>query len=154
MTVQVVSIHDASPNGQVLSVDLVDILAALGDVVDDLKWCVLAIEAVGPGAAAIHGNLDSAQGRLWVSGTELRAMAAQITQTIDGVVVAFPLGLEPETLSDADLDLAQFPSNRMVLAISAVDSSYFEVFAKDRSWTDRLVAAFRDVRKEDAAAYF
>ncbi|MCE9579651.1 MAG: hypothetical protein K8W52_41415 [Deltaproteobacteria bacterium] len=154
MTVHIVSIRDATPD-DVLAFDLKDVLAALGKDVTGLRFAVRALDATGPGADDAAAQVRAAGTRgLSLTFDELQALAARVDQSIDAEVVAYPAGTDLETLSPSDLNLAKFPSNRMVLAILAVDSSVFEVYAKDATIEKDLAARFRDVRREDPTPYF
>lgn len=155
MGTHILSVHDASADGRVLAIDLKDILAALGDTCLGYRWCVLDMDATGPDGEALHKRLNQApERRLWLSAADLRQIADQVMQTIDAEISGYPIELTPAELRTEDYTLASFPSNRMAIVITAVDSTRFEIYLKDAALADRLATAFRDVRREDPADYF
>jgi len=155
MGLYVVSIHDGDPSKAFVRFDLRDILAALGEVVDRYMWCVLDIEVTGERAEAIHARVDAApEKHLWLSSAELRELASDIEQTIDGTVAAYLLDTRRENLPEHDMSTRWFPTNQMQLVIAAVDSSCFDVYAKENRAIERITAAFKDVRAHDAAEVF
>jgi hypothetical protein len=152
--VQVVSIHDQ--NHSLLAVDLKDVLQALGVAPERWKWCVTLLECTGGEfSQAVCDAVESAGGAgYWLSGQELSRLAEDIRQTLEGEWLAFPADVEPEHLSDEDLHLRCFPTNRVELAILVVDSSFVEVYTKDPALPAGLQKAFLDVRPQDPALYF
>ncbi|HET8670696.1 MAG TPA: hypothetical protein VFM05_08750 [Candidatus Saccharimonadales bacterium] len=58
------------------------------------------------------------------------------------------------TLTAKDLNLAFFPENEIHLAIVAVDSTYFEVYAKDQSVVANINDRFTTVMLHDPIDYF
>jgi hypothetical protein len=96
----------------VLAFDLRDILGLLGDKGLTSTWLLEGVEAVGGEAAdALHKFSDAGQP---VPGEQLRTLADNVSQTIDGKFSAF-------------LDASQVPWIR----IRAVDSSAFDVITAD-----------------------
>jgi len=89
-----------------------------------------------------------------MSWEQLVQWAAQIQQTNDGEFIAFSSDIERATITDEDLDLGQFPTSKAQLAVLAIDSTYFEVYAKDPDVLVALRRSFRDVRLEDPSPYF
>jgi hypothetical protein len=155
MSVHIVSIRDATPDDQALSFDLKDILAALGERVAGLRFAIRSLDATGAGADESAAQIRAADATgLVLDLDQLRAIAARIDQSIDAEIVAYPAGTDPAALTAADRNLAAFPSNRMVLAILAIDSSAFEVYAKDPALAELLLARFHDAHREDPAPYF
>lgn len=142
-TVHIFSIHDR--NGPVLGFDLRDVLRALGPLLPGSDWFVEIEEATGDVAEVRPGR--------WLSSAELLDLADGLAQTRDGVAVAFPTSVGRRAGAE-DLSLEAFPVSRAELAIAAVDSSWFEVYAKDPAVANLLRHRFTDVREEDARDYF
>ena len=140
---------------RLLAFDLKDILDALAAKVDALNWCITDVDCCGLGAAALCRKVDeSAAPGLWVSGAELRALAASVEQVVDGDFFGFPKELRLEALATSDVETTAFPHNKAQLVIRAVDSSWFEVYTKDTHVTQVLLDRFRDVSVEDAHGFF
>jgi hypothetical protein len=53
-----------------------------------------------------------------------------------------------------DVNLGLFPTSKAELAIVAVDSSFFEIYAKDPQLVTALQHHFKEVRLQDPASYF
>ncbi len=68
--------------------------------------------------------------------------------------MAFPKGTDIADRESTGFNLGAFPTSAAQLAISAIDSSYFDVYAKDPAVAELLRRRFADVREEDADAYF
>ena len=153
--VYVLSIHDEEPDRPVLAVDLRHILAALHPLAGDWRFWVGGLDATGTGAERLRAQIAAASGQgAWLGPDELQACADAINQTIDGVILAFPKGTTPEALSAEDVEVSSFPSSRAVCAIIAIDSSYFEVYAKDRAVAERVRSACRQVVEHSPLDYF
>jgi hypothetical protein len=153
--VKIVSIHDEDPSSGVLSFDLKDVLKALQNHLGSWSFCVIEIDAVGKRVDEFCDAVQSARGRgIWASREELEDIAARAEQTISAEILGFPAELNRSSLSEQDLNLACFPVSKAEVAIVAVDSSYFEVYAKNSAVLDAIRGAFQDVREEDPAPYF
>jgi hypothetical protein len=151
----IVSIHDEEAERPVLAIDLQHIVAALAPFCQEWIFCVVDLDAVGPGASGLCAEVDAAGGHgVWLSSVELGARVAGLEQTIDGTVLAFPKDTDVPAVSLTELELNRFPSSRAVAAIVAVDGSYFEVYAKQSRVAELLRCTFRDVRQHDPADYF
>ncbi|MGE0399250.1 MAG: hypothetical protein AB7T06_21240 [Kofleriaceae bacterium] len=148
----VLAIRDA--NDRVLTVDVAPILDAIGDL-SAWRFAILDFDGTGE-INEVYDELraKASGGPVWVPGSELRELATKIQQTIDAQIAAYPADLDREALTPADLDVARFPANRMSFVIAAVDSTVFEVYAKDEALLDRIAARFRDTRREDPTNYF
>lgn len=153
--VYVLSIHDEESDRPVLAVDLKHILAALRTVAGDWMFWINGLDATGTGAELLRSRIAAASGRgIWLSLDELQACADAIEQTIEGVVLAFPKDTAPTTVSAEDLEVSSFPRSRAVCAIIAVDSSYFEVYAKDGAVVEHIRSTFHSVVEHDPIDYF
>ena len=151
----ILSIHDEAAERPVLAVDLQHILAALAPFMPEWVFCVVDLDAVGTGAAVLCAEVAAAAGHgIWFGAGELGARVADLDQTIDGTVLAFPKDTDIHAVSPGELELSHFPGSRAVAAIVAVDSSYFEVYTKQSRVAEQLRCAFRDVRQHDPADYF
>jgi hypothetical protein len=151
--VQVVSIHDMK--GSVLGFDLKEILNALKGHLRDWKWCIYELDCVGTNRAISRGRAAAPEKNgLWLSSEELVSLAADIQQTVDATLLAFPADIDPQTIRKEELDVAHFPSSRAELVVLAVDSSFFEVYLKSSEIEKLLEKHFRDVRMEDPGLYF
>jgi hypothetical protein len=123
------SIHDGtrddptlSPRPEVgcLDFDLVDVLRALGPQAERSAWRCGDVDCFGVTAGALDQAI-AAGGR--ISGEQLLAFAAGLTQVIDGTFEGFDLG-----------------ATAPWVVITAVDSSWWEV----RSSDDAALAAIRE----------
>ena len=151
----VLSIHDEEPDRPVLAVDLKHILAALRTLAGDWRFWVNGLDAMGAGAALLRSRIAAASGQcVWLSLDELQACADAIDQTIEGVVLAFPKNSSPTTVSAEYLEVSSFPRSRAVCAIIAVDSSYFEVYAKDSAVAERIRNTFHSVVEHNPLDFF
>lgn len=148
-SVQVHSIHDR--NGGLLAFDLKDILEALEPLLHRWTWHVGNMETVSNAVP-----IAEPEGQ-WLSSRELTDFANAIAQTIDGTFIAYPKEHGTRGVSEVgDLDELEiaFPTSLAELMIVAVDSSYFEVYAKDPKVTELLRRRFTDVREKDPNVYF
>src|SRR5262245_60825925 len=118
--VQILSLHDKK-NG-VLTFDLKDVLRVLGDHLSQWTWCITHLECVSGASDALCRQVEAAQGSaLWQTSEDLLRQAEDISQTIEGKFIAFPRGVDRQTLTAGDLDLWSFQDSKAVLAIVAVD---------------------------------
>jgi hypothetical protein len=142
------SLHDHGPT-LALSFDLRDILAALGERALRWQWCVLSdFEAYGSGeglAATTEAIWSARPGGIWLSASAFARLAHDIEQTIDGEFQAFPSDLAASTIPRDELH-APFPQSRADLVIRAVDSTCFEVYAKQREDVECITAHFSEVQ--------
>jgi hypothetical protein len=149
----VLSIYDHGPTN-VLSFDLRDILAALGERALGWRWCVLYdFEAYGSGehlVAMTEAIWRARPGGIWLTAPEFARLAHDIEQTIDGEFQAFPMALADTTIPVDEL-YAPFPQSRADLIIRAVDSTLFEVYAKHGEDVEHIQTHFSDVQMEDAS---
>jgi hypothetical protein len=154
--VYVLSIHVHAPN-HTLSFDVKDILDALGERAMRWQWCVFYdLEAYGLGEklASILDTTESIRsGGIWLSASEFVQLAREIHQTVDGEFQAFLSEISALDIPVEELD-APFPKSRGQLSIRAVDSTWFEVYAKHREDVERIQAHFSEVRIEDPSQYF
>jgi len=152
--VQVFSIHDHQES--LLAFDLKDVLQALNGQFALAAWCITVLECVGGERCeeACQAVEKSEGAGVWLSWDELVKLANQIDQTIEGEFLAFPREIEKASVTGQDLDLGHFPTSKAELAILAVDSSYFEVYAKNPEVLAALRHCFRDVRLEDPSPFF
>ncbi len=152
--IQVLSIHDHKAS--LLAFDLKDLLQALNRHFAQSAWCITLLECVGGEACeeACRTVENSGGAGLWLSGQELVSLANRIDQTIEGEFLAFPGDIDRATVTEQDLDLGHFPNSKAELAIVAVDSSYFEVYARAPDVLATLRQHFQDVRVQDPGSYF
>lgn len=154
-TVYLVSIHDQSPRGY-LAFDLRDVLAALGDNVSQWTWWVTELDALGDAEVQSFCDAVESQGEngVWVTAEEFMLLAGKIEQTIEGKFFGFTKDRSPSELTDEDLNWGRFPTNQMQIGILAVDSSFFEVFARQESIVAAVRSKFSDVREKNPDSYF
>lgn len=152
--VYIVSIHDEEPDRRVLAVDLRHILAALESFARHWIFCVTKLDAIGSGVEPLMQQVESSPRGVWLSYAEMVSWAGRIEQTLDGTVVAFPGGTSVEGVEQSELIPGSFPASRALCVIEAVDSSYFEVYAKDRAVKETLHHLFSHVIERDPAEYF
>jgi hypothetical protein len=148
-----VEIHDLDERN-VLAFDLPELLDVLGDRVSALDWIVADYDSVTEDekVAAFANAVYEAQsatprGGVRLASSELRALADESRQTIDGQFIGIP----PEsTIAPYEaVDLRTFPVSDAALVIKAVDSSFWVVITKFERDVALIRARFRDVREAD-----
>jgi hypothetical protein len=148
----VLSIHP-DPE-QPLAIDLKNLLQVLGPRLPGWVWCIRYLEWLGDADEGFDQAVEAAgSSGVWLSSADLMRHAKQVYQTIEGQFLAFPKNTDRGQLDDQDLNLLDFPFNKMELAIVAIDGCFFEVYAKDPSLVN-LLSCFKDVREEDPTHYF
>jgi hypothetical protein len=151
--VQVLSIHDHKES--VLAFDLKDVLKALNGRFAECVWCITVLDCFGSEICEEACRaVENSDGGIWMSWHELQLLAAQSIQTIEGEFLAFRREIGRASITERDLNLGEFPTSKAELAILAVDSSFFEVYAKDPEVLVALRRSFQDVRLEDPSPYF
>lgn len=110
----------------VLTVDLVDVLRLLGDVLVQTRWKLSGVEALGGSAAEKLQRLSDAQGE--VSGQTLLELAAEVDQVVDGEFQGF-----------RGNDLSPW------IVIRAVDSSSYDVLTDDHRIVEQIRGRFSTV---------
>jgi hypothetical protein len=149
----VIAIHPDPSNP--LGLDLRDILSALGGKLEGWTWCVRDLDWLGEGGEPFCRSVEEAGPHgLWLDSDELVRAVRGIYQTIEGRFLAFRRSTRRQDLAAADLDLSAFPSSRSVLAIVAVDGSFFDVYSKDPEATRLLRDNFPGARDECPERYF
>jgi hypothetical protein len=144
------SIHDKVGSGR--HVDIREIVAAMGDFIDDYIWALAFLDCMGEGTDEICNRLNMAaqQGSVIVlTAEELRSLVRSITQTVDATIFGVPLG---ETGPHEAVRMAQsgrFLQSRAVILIYVADNSLYAVVTKEQRHIDALRANFTDVRDED-----
>jgi hypothetical protein len=121
-----ITISDRERDGRRLSFDLADLATILPLFSTAYEWEVRDVECVGPAAEVLH---EAAETGKRVSGPELRYLATQIAQMVDGELLCFRGG-----------------TTRVEAEIRAVDSAAFDVLS-DRPEILALVRShFRETR--------
>jgi len=123
----------------------------LGDLLDgvspagDLRWSIMELWAVarddGTDVLAMEQQAADSPTGLELSTEELRGIADQLLQLVDGIVVGYR-GYPP-TRSDPDLRASS------EIVIEAIDSTLWRVYARDRRVIDDLRRYYDDVRDVD-----
>jgi hypothetical protein len=151
--IHIISIHDADDD--FLGFDLPDVLQALADRTAEWSWYVTEFDAIGGGGCKqLCAAVQTAAGSgVWLSSAEMVRMAADIRQTIDATLFAFPRNTAPAAV-DLRTVVESFPESMAELGIRAIDSTLFEVYAKEPEVVALLKQRFRDVRDEDPRLYF
>jgi hypothetical protein len=139
--VWVVAIKDRTPEG-LLAFDLSDILECLAPRIESCEWIAFDVDFVGESFVA--------EGELLTTRT-LLDRSRSIEQTIDGKFLAYH---ERPVVAKARQDYSHFPESKAVLAVVALDSSYFEVCTKDSENIRLLKSRFSEVADEDPNRYF
>lgn len=142
-SIKVLSIHDTDEPG-CLSFDLVDILQAIEVSVQQYVWLVAEIECTGA----------SVPTRTVISFEQLIQHARHIGQMINGAIVGWPANAILGGDFDLMTQIRHFPGSQAMIAIVAVDSSFFEIVSKDQFIVKQIENAFHDVRTEDPTHYF
>src|SRR5438105_3128206 len=127
-----VTITDSTDDGRLLSFDLSDILRLLGPAAADAEWEISGVECVGGAAAEELHRLAKARAR--VAGQTLLSLAAQVTQTIDGVFTGFRAG-----------------EQQPWVIIRAADSSSFDVESDDEDVLASVKQRFHDLTEFSVA---
>jgi len=148
--VYVASIHDMGPG--YLAFDLKEILAALKPFIAQYSWRITGdLDITSNGA---NREIESLVDRADLSSDELERLSEKIIQTIDGTVVGYPRSASLPENRSSEHDVDNFPNSPAQLVIRAFDSSYFEVYAKDKRIVEELPRHFKDVRIENSELYF
>jgi hypothetical protein len=121
-----VTIRDSSPDGRFLAVDLIDILRVLGTAAHNSDWLISNVECVGEAAAEELHRLADASAR--IPGRTLVALAADVTQVIEGVFAGYR--------SDEE---------HPWIVICAVDSTAFDVRSAEADVLECIRQRFRQV---------
>jgi hypothetical protein len=138
----------ANAYGGALGIGLSHVIDAVSQ--PSLRWCVVELDAMG--VPEIKPPVNEPVNLM--STAELRDLAGQITQTIDGLVIGFPEDTTNEALAPPDLNFRLFPTNRMCLAIWVSDSSRLYVVAKDKAVLEPLAKLFRQPKWHEPEAFF
>lgn len=126
-----ITISDIEPSTGVLAFDLHDVLRAIGDDALRSSWTVEGVECIGGEAATVlHDLSDRGQ---TIEGERLLALAAQLTQFVDGELAGRLPGEEREWIK-----------------IRAVDSSAYDVLTDRDDVLRTLRTLFRAVQDIDA----
>lgn len=123
------------------SVRLRDLLDRV-PIADELNWAVLEIWAVAQDddidVVVLERQADESPNGIVMTAVELRRLAHQLHQFIDGIVVGYRD--QPPKHSDADLrDTAE-------VVIEAIDSTQWRIYARDEVIVEGLRRDFQDVR--------
>ncbi|MEA2221505.1 MAG: hypothetical protein QOJ35_4131 [Solirubrobacteraceae bacterium] len=122
-------------------VRLGDLLKAVA-ATDDLKWSIMEFWGVARDdsidVVAIEDQAAGSPTGLELSVTQLRELASQMLQVVDGIVVGYRN--DPPTRADADLRA----SGEVV--IEAIDSTFWRIYADDRAIVDAVRDVYDDVR--------
>ena len=149
--VQLVSIHDHAAERNFLGFDLSDVLDSLGERMWAWEWCITYLDAFGFAVEDLCQKVEASRPKgVWLSSDDIIQVASRIQRTIDGTFLAFPKGDDYSAMPSAEVSLQFFAASRAQLAIQAVDSTYFLVYAKSPLDLQRIRRRFRDVRREDA----
>ncbi len=116
---KVLRIRDKAPDGGCLAVDLRHVLELLGESGSSAQWSVSGVWATGEASQ----ELEQLDGASPVSGVELKRMADNVTQVIDGQFVA-----------------RKTPGDPPWVLIVADDSTFYDVHSGDPD----ILAAVRD----------
>jgi hypothetical protein len=152
--VWIVTIHDRTVRGFV-ALDIKDILSCLDVSALRYMWIVTQLECTGPEAQSLSDAVEKhGSSGVVLSGDQLWAASQKLGQTIEATVVGTPLkDYSPEELIQI-ADWSRFPESHARLVIRAIDSSFFEVIAKDPHYIELLKRRFQDVQDEDVSQYF
>jgi hypothetical protein len=141
--IAIVSIHDGDTRG-FLSFDLCQVLESIGDLVAEYSWVVTGADCVG--LAITEGT--------FLSTADLLSQSRGLTQMIDGIVMGLPTERLTMVSVEQIVQLEHFPTLPTMIAIVAVDSTFYEVISKRAIIIERIKARFADVRDCNPADYF
>src|SRR5262249_21888100 len=110
--------------------------------IESYEWIAFDVDFVG-GSFVAEGELLTTR--------TLLERSRNVEQTIDGKFLAYH---ERPIVAKARWDYSHFPDSNAVLAVVAVDSSYFEVYTKNAENVRLLKGRFSDVTDEDPNQYF
>ncbi len=143
-TIWAVEIHDLDERG-ILAFDLPELLDTLGDGASALDWIVADYQPVTEDAtiadfadAVYEAQSATPRSGVRLSSSDLRALADESLQTIDGQFIGIPI--DSRTPPHELVDLRSFVDSDAALVVKAVDSSFWVVITKSRL----DVAAIRD----------
>jgi hypothetical protein len=146
MKIQGIRIQDKKMLGKtrVVSVELKDILEEVHDD-NKLYWSILFLEAIGnlgegKSLPAFEKQIDQLEIGLLINWEDLKVLANKFQQIIDLRLIA---GNNQEVLKRYENDEELY--QRCDIVIEMNDSSYWEVFSKDKSFIQRLGDKFKDI---------
>ena len=121
-----IRIHDLTDE-HVLAFDLADLLETLGKEAEISSWACSVGECIAQDGA--RADLEDAYGSpVRLTGPEIRALASETLQVVDGVFEAFRPG-----------------ERQPWIRLEAIDATYWEVFAPEPADLAALRARFREV---------
>jgi hypothetical protein len=140
--VHVATIHDKDP-----CFDLKDVLTALKGFIAGYHWRIMGECEVLP--ESVDREIERLIDRAELTSEELEKLSERIAQSIELTAVGYAT-----SVAYSEADIVDFPHGPAQLVIRAVDSTFFDVYAKDRRIVEELQRHFKDVRIEDPAHFF
>lgn len=129
-----VTVLDQDSHGR-LSVDLRDILDALGNLTREVQWTISGCEALGAGTKTLYAAQDKGA---FVTSEELLSAARQLDQVIDGIFRGY---------AKTSVDAAP------AVIVAAVDSTSWDVSSDDEGVLERIRARFHNVYEAGDVGY-
>jgi len=139
--VWILSVHDKTPEGH-LAFDLLDIIKCLTSTIESYRWVAFDLDFLG--------DMFFAEGEC-LSTSELIDRSTKVEQVIDDTFLAYS---HTPIAGSVRSDWSHFPGSSAVLAVVAIDSSFFDVYTKNVDHMRLLKSRFADVREEDPDRYF
>jgi hypothetical protein len=141
-------IHDTADHGP-LSFDLADLLEIISTEGPSMRWCILYLDEVVwkqdyplMALEELYAKVDDSPNGLSMSWDELVEISHAIVQTIDGTYIAYREGqVVPEYPGDRFEDL--YAASEVVF--QAVDSTYWEVYARNDEVLNRYKSAYKAI---------
>lgn len=112
-------------DGNVLAVDLVDILHQIGSLAEESEWEISEVECLGTAADKLHQLADT---NVRIPGDILLQLAANLIQVIDGVFIGY-----------------RNRESQPWIVIEAVDSSAYDVESEDEAVLEQMRQHFKQV---------
>jgi hypothetical protein len=152
-TVTIISLRPAVDRP--LELDLKHILHALRPFLSEWVWCIQKVDWLGDDSSEDVCQKVAGMGAngLWISSDALLESVNKVYQTIEGDFLAFPIATDPRVLPLKEIELKYFPTSSAVLAIVAIDGSFFEVYTKDAKHIEAL-QVFEGIQYENPNLYF
>jgi hypothetical protein len=135
--------------------NLFNILQELGtDWVLQLIWGVESLDATGPEAQEFIAWVEqSSDHRLLISGKEFLELAPKLGQTIEGVFVGYKSNDDTTEFLEGGWGAIHFADSSAELVIEIVDGTYFDLYMRSQTVSDRLTKRFEATHVADAGKF-
>jgi hypothetical protein len=136
--------------------DLDKILKAIGsDIVSKLFWGLTNLEYVTfENTDYLFAQSEKPQhDKLVISGSELLKFSNVAIQVIEGIFIGYPSRGQVREFLRNDWSLSQFAESSAIVAIKAIDGSWFDVYLSSRVYFHNLQEHFKEMCIEDLSKF-